>query len=67
MCLSYYPIKASGFLNNVQIVMDIAFTLKNNLIILVVCSRNIKKTSSSIPIERNKMGGEKNKILISEK
>ena len=30
-------IKASGFLNNVQIVMDIACSLKINLIILVVC------------------------------
>jgi len=35
--LSYYQMKTSGFLNNVQIVMDIACALRINLIILVVC------------------------------
>ena len=37
MCLFHSQMKASGFLNNVQIVMDIACALRINLIILVVC------------------------------
>ena len=37
MGLSFSKLKASGFLNNVQIVMDIAYALRINLIILVVC------------------------------
>jgi len=37
MGLSHSKITASGFLYNVQIVIDIAYALRINLIILVVC------------------------------
>ena len=37
MSLFNYNMKASGFLINIQIVMNIAFILKIKLIILVVC------------------------------
>ena len=37
MSLSFYKLKASGFLIKVQIVMDIAYALRINLIILVAC------------------------------